>query len=170
MLIRLSILGLALVVAALACSTPPTPPMEAKRAAEEAQPEAAEHAAHPHAGHQHDEAHQQHEAPPAAAEPGLVRIADPGNICMLSNRYLGEKQYVPVEVEGKTYFGCCAGCAGKLGQTARARVAVDPVNGKPVDKAHAVLARDEHGKVLYFESEATFAQAREAKRASQAAR
>jgi YHS domain-containing protein len=98
-----------------------------------------------------------------AAEPGLVRIADPGNICMLSNRYLGEKQHVPVEVEGKTYFGCCAGCAGKLGNTPAARVAVDPVTGRELDKASAVLARDEHGKVSYFESEETFAQARDAR-------
>ena len=165
--------------AALACNAPPAPvqvmgaqPAEAQEpkiplrtapgAPEGTQPRAAvaEHE-HEHA-HAHGEHHPHHPQPAAAAAAtGLVRIADSGNICMLSNRYLGEKKYVPSEVDGKTYYGCCAGCAAKLAATPEARVAVDPVSGKSVDKATAVLARDGRGQVLYFESEETFARAQQ---------
>jgi YHS domain-containing protein len=95
-------------------------------------------------------------APPSAA---LTRIEDHSGICMLSNRYLGQRPDVPIEVEGKTYHGCCANCAARLGAMAEARMAKDPITGHAVDKATAVLARDASNRVYYFESEATFAQA-----------
>ena len=41
---------------------------------------------------------------------------------------------------------------------AAARTGVDPVTGKPVDKATAIIAALEDGSVLYFESEKTFEQ------------
>lgn len=103
--------------------------------------------------HDHVHVHDQQ-----AQAQGLVRIADSSHICMLSNRFLGEKPHVPIDVEGKTYFGCCANCAARLGERPDARVAVDPVNGHTLDKAKAILARDATNKVLYFESEETFAQ------------
>jgi YHS domain-containing protein len=98
--------------------------------------------------------------PPAADEVsanGLARIGDRGGVCMLSNRYLGERADVPIQVEGKTYRGCCANCAARLGSIAEARIAKDPVTGHDVDKGTAVLARDANNRVYYFESEATFA-------------
>jgi YHS domain-containing protein len=98
--------------------------------------------------------------PPAAGEThvnGLTRIGDHGGVCMLSNRYLGERADVPIQVEGKTYRGCCANCAARLGSLAEARMAKDPVTGHDVDKGTAVLARDANNRVYYFESEATFA-------------
>lgn len=111
------------------------------------------------------EQHEEHvrEAPaaqPAAADaplaPGaLSRISDHGGVCMLSNRYLGERADVPIDVEGKTYRGCCANCAARLGSQPEARTASDPVTGKRVDKATAVLARDANNRVYYFENEAT---------------
>ncbi|MET0384868.1 MAG: hypothetical protein ABW321_02860 [Polyangiales bacterium] len=90
----------------------------------------------------------------------LTRIteAEHAGLCMLSNRYLGEHRDVPIEVEGKTYHGCCANCAARLGARPEARTAQDPITGKPVDKASAVLARDKENRVYYFESEATLAQ------------
>lgn len=65
------------------------------------------------------------------------------------------KDQVPTVVQGKTYFGCCAMCKEKLETLAAARTGTDPVSGNSVDKASAMIARDESGKVFYFESEGT---------------
>ncbi|AKU93636.1 hypothetical protein AKJ09_00300 [Labilithrix luteola] len=73
---------------------------------------------------------------------------------MVNNQFMGKTQ-IPVAVGGKTYFGCCAMCKEKLEKNESARTGTDPVTGKPVDKAAAVIARDDSGKVFYFESEAT---------------
>jgi len=75
---------------------------------------------------------------------------------MVNDQYMGKPQ-IPVSVQGKTYFGCCAMCKEKLETNSAARTGRDPVSGKPVDKAEAVLARDAQGKMFYFESEETFA-------------
>jgi len=75
---------------------------------------------------------------------------------MINNRFMANPQ-IPVPVDGKTYYGCCAGCKAKLESDPSARVAVDPVTQKPVDKALAVLGKTETGAVLYFENEQTFA-------------
>jgi hypothetical protein len=102
-----------------------------------------------------------HRAPEAAApSKELTRIDDASAICMLSNRYLPGRKNVPAQVDEHTYYGCCAGCAAQLAKNEAARHAVDPVNGHAIDKANAVLARDARNAVLYFESEATFAEYR----------
>lgn len=72
---------------------------------------------------------------------------------MVNNQFMGRAQ-IPVEVEGRTYFGCCEMCKARLAQDRSARTAVDPFSGREVDKAGAVIAKDASGKVLYFESEA----------------
>lgn len=148
--------GLTAGVLALGCSAPPSPSAGSNRPLAAAKLEPAPAPAHHHEQGHHPDHDHDHAAPPTAAA-GLVRIADPGHVCMLSNRFLGEKTHVPVDVDGKTYFGCCANCAARIGERAEARNALDPVTGSPVDKAAAVLARDETNKVLYFESEETFA-------------
>ena len=64
---------------------------------------------------------------------------------------------IAVEVEGKTYYGCCEMCKGRLTSDAKLRSAVDPVSQKPVDKADAVIAADSKGKVFYFENDENLA-------------
>jgi YHS domain-containing protein len=91
---------------------------------------------------------------PALAEP-LKRVPAK-RVCMVNNTVF-DKDQIPVAVEGKTYFGCCEMCKGRIAQDASIREATDPVSGKPVDKAKAVLGAKPDGKVLYFESEKTFA-------------
>ena len=44
-------------------------------------------------------------------------------------------------------------CKTALAKDAAKRVAVDPVSGKEVDKAKAVIGAQEDGRVFYFESE-----------------
>lgn len=85
----------------------------------------------------------------------LTRVTNPSEVCMINNRFMASPQ-IPVAVDGKTYYGCCAGCKAKLESDPSARQAVDPVTKKPVDKALAVLGRTTAGEVFYFENEGTF--------------
>lgn len=81
----------------------------------------------------------------------LSRVDDVSQVCMVNNQFMGRAQ-IPVVVEGKTYFGCCEMCQGRLARDATARVAKDPVSGNAVDKSSAVVAKRGDGEVLYFES------------------
>jgi YHS domain-containing protein len=91
-----------------------------------------------------------------AAKPALKRV-EAKKVCMVNDQ-LFEKDQIPVAFEGKTYYGCCEMCKERLAKDAAARTAVDPVTGKKVDKATAVIAAPPQGKVLYFESEKTLAE------------
>lgn len=82
------------------------------------------------------------------------RVTDRSRICMVNDKVMGQTQ-LPVLVAGKTYYGCCAGCVGRLNNDRKARVAEDPETGREVDKSEAVILQDERGKALYFESEKT---------------
>jgi YHS domain-containing protein len=92
----------------------------------------------------------------------LTRVTDRSLVCMVNNRYMGTAQ-IPVEVAGRTYFGCCAMCERRLKEDENARRAVDPVSKKTVDKSLAVIARDSADNVLYFENEQSFMQANRGK-------
>lgn len=95
-------------------------------------------------------------APLAAddAQPALRRV-EAKHVCMINNQNMGRDQ-IPVEVENKTYYGCCEGCKKALAEKSETRSAIDPVTGKAVDKATAVIGAKADGSVLYFESEKTF--------------
>lgn len=86
----------------------------------------------------------------APARP-LTKVTAPKLVCMVNDQYMGRDQ-IPAVVEGRTYYGCCAMCKERLAKDAAARKAVDPVTGKTVDKARAVIGRAEDGKVAYFEN------------------
>jgi YHS domain-containing protein len=101
-------------------------------------------------------------AAPAAAEDGAAASGpatrvETKKVCMV-NDALFEKDQIPVEVEGKTYYGCCQMCKARLAQDAAVRSSVDPVTGATVDKATAVPAALADGSVLYFESEESLAE------------
>ncbi|HLL25417.1 MAG TPA: TRASH domain-containing protein [Kofleriaceae bacterium] len=94
-------------------------------------------------------------APAATVLPaGMTRVADPSQVCMVNDQFMGRPQ-IPVEVEGRTYYGCCPDCKTKLDQQPAIRTAADPVSGEAVDKAKAIIVQDATGKVLYFASEDT---------------
>ncbi len=78
-------------------------------------------------------------------------------VCYVNNKYMGKEQ-IPVEVNGKTYYGCCQGCVGNLKKNRAVRYAKDPLTGKEVDKATAYIVIKEIGKtdVLYFENKANY--------------
>ncbi len=87
---------------------------------------------------------------------GKLTKVEPKTVCMINEHAMGKDQ-IPVEVEGKTYYGCCEMCKKALSSDASKRVAVDPVTGKQVDKATAVIASQEDCRVFYFENDETLA-------------
>jgi YHS domain-containing protein len=97
-------------------------------------------------------------APAAATEAPAeqVRRVDPTTVCMVNDMAMGKPQ-IPVEVDAKTYYGCCEMCKQRLAQDEAVRYAVDPVTGARVDKAKAVIGERADGSVVYFESDATLA-------------
>ena len=74
------------------------------------------------------------------------------NVCMINNRSMANEQ-IPVEIDGKTYYGCCPMCKERLVKDESSRYAIDPVSGKTVDKAKAVIGALPGAAVLYFENE-----------------
>lgn len=83
-----------------------------------------------------------------------LTVVDSEYVCMVNDASYDRPQ-VEVEVDGKTYFGCCEMCKARLEQHEQLRVAIDPVTGNEVDKAEAVIAADAYNRVFYFESEET---------------
>lgn len=88
------------------------------------------------------------------AQPAMQSTLKPvatSRVCMVNNRVFKEDQ-IPIQIQGKTYYGCCAMCKDKLSNDINARQAIDPITGKSVDKATAIIAADTHGQVFYFEN------------------
>jgi YHS domain-containing protein len=77
---------------------------------------------------------------------------EPSLVCMINDTLFETKQ-IPVEVDGKTYYGCCSGCEAALKSDPSSRTAIDPVSGNEVNKATAIIGADEKGKTYYFENE-----------------
>jgi YHS domain-containing protein len=89
---------------------------------------------------------------PAQLPAGLERVADPSQVCMVNDQYMGKPQ-IPIAVEGRTYYGCCPMCKDRLANQPTSRVGKDPVTGNDVDKSVALMVKDASGKILYFENE-----------------
>lgn len=81
-----------------------------------------------------------------------IRAVESKYVCMVNNSVFNQEQ-IAVEVEGKTYYGCCPMCKARLEKDVSIRNAVDPVSGNSVDKATAIIGVDSSNKVYYFESE-----------------
>lgn len=90
----------------------------------------------------------------ANAAPALTIVPNE-KVCMVTDMYFGKTQ-IPVQHDGKTYYGCCNNCKQTLSHDPQARLAIDPVSGKSVDKAKAVIAAAEDNSVLYFENKKNF--------------
>ena len=76
-------------------------------------------------------------------------------VCMVNNQSYDTPQ-IAVEVEGKTYYGCCPMCKNRLEKDPAIRSAVDPVSGNAVNKAEAVIGTGPDKTVYYFENEENF--------------
>lgn len=80
-----------------------------------------------------------------------LKQVEPKYVCMVNDQ-LFKKAQIPVTVEGKTYYGCCEMCKGKLASDPSSRTSIDPVSSKMVDKADSIIGATETGKVYYFEN------------------
>jgi YHS domain-containing protein len=87
-----------------------------------------------------------------AAPVGRLAKIDARMVCMVRNRAFDEPQ-IPIEIKGKTYYGCCEMCKGMLAKDRKQRMATDPVSKKTVDKATAVIGVAANKGILYFENE-----------------
>ncbi|MEE9614616.1 MAG: TRASH domain-containing protein [Thermodesulfobacteriota bacterium] len=92
--------------------------------------------------------------------PTANRVEKPSRVCMVNNMLMASEM-IPVEVDGKTYYGCCPMCAGRIKKDFSIRHATDPITGNQVDKAEAVMAFTDEKKILYFESEESYAKYKE---------
>lgn len=90
-------------------------------------------------------------SPIESRKPALTEVGNHAEVCMVTDQYMGRPQ-IPVAVGPRVYYGCCAGCKDKLEKNAAVRAARDPVSGASVNKATAVIGREESGHILYFES------------------
>ena len=87
----------------------------------------------------------------SSAQIALVRV-DPKYVCMPNNRVF-KKEQLSTEIEGKTYYGCCKMCINALNSDPQQRMAVDPVSGKEIDKAEAIIGAAPDNSIYYFETE-----------------
>ena len=81
----------------------------------------------------------------------LVKVPSK-QVCMINDEFMSRDQ-IPVEVDGKMYYGCCQACYSALKTDVTTHYAIDPVSGSRVDKALAVIGALPSGRVFYFESE-----------------
>lgn len=87
-----------------------------------------------------------------AIAPGVIQLRNK-QVCMVNDRYFNKDQ-MPVPVNNKVYYGCCAACVGALQNNTASRYAPDALTQEKVDKATAVIIPKpgtEDG-VLYFAS------------------
>lgn len=88
----------------------------------------------------------------AASDEDAVETVDAAYVCMVNDAAYDHEQ-VRVDIDGKAYYGCCEMCKARLAKEESLRSAVDPVSGKEVDKATAVIGADAYKRVYYFENE-----------------
>ena len=88
------------------------------------------------------------------------------SVCMINDRSMTTEQ-IPIEIDGKTYFGCCPMCKERLAKEPSTRQAIDPVSGKVVDKATATIGALPGAAVLYFENGENLRKYNAGKRAQQ---
>ena len=79
-------------------------------------------------------------------------------VCMVDDVYQGDYPTIATIIAGETYYGCDQKAIHDLIVKNDLRTAIDPVSKKRLNKASAVIAihPDKDGKVLYFESKATY--------------
>lgn len=85
----------------------------------------------------------------------ILKKVDTPEVCMITNKHMGKAQ-IAVPIGKKVYYGCCEMCVGTLNKDVKSRYAIDPLTGKKVDKATAVIGAKKDGAVMYFENQKNF--------------
>ena len=83
-----------------------------------------------------------------------ANVDSPKMVCMMQDMVL-TKAGIPIEHNGKTYYGCCEMCKAKIAsEPLKYTKAIDPVSGKQVDKSEAFIYGLE-GTAFYFQTKET---------------
>jgi len=81
-------------------------------------------------------------------------VTDPVQVCMVKRTVQPHTSYT-YDYKGKTYHFCCTVCLSKFkADPDHLRLATDPVSGKPVDKAEALIYSYQ-GHAYFFLSKRT---------------
>src|SRR6476469_7093576 len=83
----------------------------------------------------------------ALAPPRRIVKADVKRVCMIHNKAYGDVQHAFV-LNGHTYYVFCDLCKAKLAKNVPLRYATDPISGKRVDKAMAIIGVKPSGDLL----------------------
>lgn len=92
--------------------------------------------------------------PREIAAPLDIKPEKNNEVCMVTNKVPG-KPMIPVDIDGKTYYGCCKICINSLRAERSIRFAKDPVTGREVDKASSFIISGPGSSAMYFESKDT---------------
>lgn len=72
-------------------------------------------------------------------------------VCFINKKHF-DKPQKEVVIDGRKYYGCCEDCIKQLTDDPASRVAIDPINGREIDKAGAVVGIDKAGNVYFFQN------------------
>ncbi len=79
------------------------------------------------------------------------QIHEPGHVCMVKRTTHVHTKFT-IDHEGKKYSFCCTPCLDRFkAEPDKLRMAIDPVSGKPVDKADALIYAYK-GRAVFLES------------------
>ena len=82
---------------------------------------------------------------------GKLSLVQAEYVCMPQDAIYHRKM-IPVEVKGKTYYGCCQGCVEQIKKEPdKSCFAIDPITGEKIDKSEAIIL-NLWGKARYFAS------------------
>ena len=86
-----------------------------------------------------------------------IEVVEASKVCMVNNMYMGGKEQIKIEADGKTYYGCCVNCINQIeNNTNNVRIGKDPLTGEEVDKAKAFIVKKENDDLLYFASKENY--------------
>lgn len=80
-----------------------------------------------------------------------LKQVDSKFVCMINKKHFNHAQ-TAVVLDGHTYYACCEDCKKQLTENKASRMDKDPVSGKEVDKAIAVVGIDYAGNAFFFET------------------
>ncbi len=90
----------------------------------------------------------------------FIEVNEKNKVCMVNNFYnpMADFTEFEVNVEKKSYYGCCAMCKDKLKMSSQHRIAIDPLSKEKVSKADAYIVADKtnKGKTYYFKNKTNF--------------
>ncbi len=90
----------------------------------------------------------------------FIEVTDKNQVCMVNDFYnpMADFKEFMVNVDNKSYYGCCAMCKDKLRTSSHHRFSTDPLTNEQISKADAYIVADKtnKGKTFYFKNKLNF--------------